>query len=149
MDALGKIKSVMHVLNQRADRSVPGLPKDQQLWLRLRDVVQELGGQPVEAPAEAPAEAPMEARDPEIEEIKRLAGMLKEQEFGLGSDEGHVQKAQRLIAVADQAITSGNEGQARAILRELLKLIQAHEASETGEGDFETLDKSLGLQQGY
>lgn len=87
--------------------------------------------------------------DEEIREIQRLAGMLKEQEFGLGSDEGHAQKAQRLIAVADQAITSGNTGQARALLRELLELIQSHEASETDEGDFETVDKSLGLQQGY
>ena len=87
--------------------------------------------------------------DQEIEDIKRRAGLLNEDGYGLGSDESHAQKAQRLIAVADQAITSGNAGQARAILRELLELIQSHEASETDEGDFETLDKSLGLQQGY
>jgi hypothetical protein len=79
--------------------------------------------------------------DEEIREIQRLAGMLKEQEYGLGSDEGHAQKAQRLIAVADQAITSGNTGQARALLRELLELIQSHEASEVNS------DTQPGAQQ--
>ena len=73
-----------------------------------------------------------EVMDEEIREIQRLAGMLKEKEYCLGSDEAHMDKVRRLIGAAEQANQGGDVGQVGYILRELYKLIQEHEDSEIG-----------------
>ena len=92
------------------------------------------------------------SEDRELKEIKRLAGITEVFMQG-GTPEGDpLETIRRQIATADQALAGGDTARVKAIFREIQHLImaaQAHKDSGTDEGDFETLDKSLGLQQGY